>query len=79
MDKLKEKLTQVIDIECKYAVDNGTSHFDTCDAFGYGWDKDIWNYRHEIVDAIRKRGYSVSVQTSYGVTRFITKRNLILS
>jgi len=79
MDKLKEKLTQVIDIECRYADQTGSSHFDTCELSNYGWDKDIWNYRHEIADAIRKRGYEVTTQTSFGVTRFITKRNLILS
>jgi hypothetical protein len=78
LSKIEEKLNQIVDIECKYADEYGTSHFDTCNAFSYGWDKDVWNYRHEVIDAIMRRGYNVSTTNSYGVTRVLTKTKLNL-
>lgn len=78
MKQLEEKLNKIVDIECNYADMYGISHFDTCDAFSYGWDRDVWNHRHEVMDAIMRRGYDVSTINSYGVTRVLTKVKLNL-
>jgi len=73
---LKEKLQKIVDIECQYADRDGTSTLSTCDHFG--WDKDIWNYRHEIITAIRNRGYDVSSSVKWCVTDILTKTKIEL-
>lgn len=75
-DNLNEKLQKVIDIECEYADRDGSSRFRTCDH--YNWDKDIWRYRHQIVDAIRGRGYIVTVTSSFDLTCITTTKKLNL-
>jgi hypothetical protein len=63
---LQEKLQNRINIECEYADKNGSTRLSVCDH--YNWDRDLWSHRHDIIDAIRKRGYSVSVSVRWGVT-----------
>lgn len=70
---LQDKLQNAINTECSYADKNGSSRLSVCDH--YNWDRDLWAHRESIIDAIRKRGYSVSVSVKWGVTDInITKQ-----
>lgn len=73
---LKEKLTNVIEEEIKYAKKDGKSCLSTCSH--YNWDKDIWNYKDAIIEGIRKRGYKVSTLTKWGVLDITTTLNISL-
>jgi len=63
---LTQKLQDKIDYECKYADRDGSTRFSVCDH--YSWDRDFWMHRNTIIDAIRNRGYSVSISSKWGVT-----------
>jgi|DEB0MinimDraft_6_1074348.scaffolds.fasta_scaffold245529_1 hypothetical protein len=70
---VQEKIQKCIDTECNYAEKNEWTRLSVCDH--YNWDRDLWNYRHEIIDAIKNRGYNVSVSCKWGVTDItITKK-----
>ena len=72
---LQDKLQNTINTECNYADKNGSSRLSVCDHSS--WDRDLWAHRESIIDAIRKRGYSVSVSVKWGVTDInITKQYL---
>ena len=73
----QEKLQQKINSECEYADRKGTSHFSVCDHSS--WDRDLWTYRQDIIDAIIKRGYSVSVSIRWGVTDIEIRKPIELS
>lgn len=73
---LKEKLTNVIEEEIKYAKRDGKSRLSTCDHSN--WDKDIWNYKDAIIEGIRKRGYDVATSTNWGVLDITTTLNINL-
>lgn len=64
---IQEKIQEKINSEASYADKEGSTSFSVCDAWYYGWDKDFWNHRHTIMDALRKRGYQVSSKTNHGV------------
>jgi hypothetical protein len=68
MKELKERLTDVINNECKYADKNGSTKMSTCS--DPNWNQDVWNYKNEIVSAIEKRGYNVSCEVRWGVTDY---------
>ena len=50
MNELKEKLNKNIKYHVERVAEKGSSSFSTCDH--YSWDKDIWNYRHSIIDKL---------------------------
>lgn len=66
MENLEQKINKIIDDELEYADKRGSTKLSTCDH--YNWDRDVWNHRHQIIEEIRRRGYSVSVSTNWGVT-----------
>jgi hypothetical protein len=70
MDDIKTKLQQVVDTEIKYATERGYSSLSTCDY--RNWDKDIWNHRHTIIEAIKNNGFHVSISTNWGVLDIVT-------
>ena len=67
---IEKKIKRQIDVECEYADKNGSAKLSTCSASN--WDKDIYNYRNTIIEAIRNRGYNVSVSVNYGVIDIVT-------
>lgn len=64
---IESKIQKFIDDHCAQADSSGRSSFSTCDCLSYGWDRDIWAFKDQIMSAIRKRGYSVSHSFKYGV------------
>ena len=64
---IKEKLQKLVNEESARVEEKGRSHISTCDASYYGWDSDVWDHRHTIMNAFSKRGYHVSSQTNHGV------------
>jgi len=70
---VQEKIQKCIDTECYYVEKNGSTVLSVCDH--YNWDRDLWNYRHEIIDAMKNRGYNVSISCKWDVTDItITKK-----
>ena len=67
MSDITEKLQKIVDKESARVEETGRSHIETCDASYYGWDTDIWDHRHTIMNAFIKRGYHVSSKTNHGV------------
>lgn len=63
---LQEKLQNFVNKHSDYVEKDGSSEFSVCEH--YNWDKDLWLHRQSIIDALRKRGYSVSVYVRWGVT-----------
>ncbi len=69
---VQEKLQGIIERNSKRVEETGKSHIDTCSAApSFGWDVDVWNHRHSIMDAFRERGYTVSSSTNHGVLDII--------
>ncbi|HQU40257.1 MAG TPA: hypothetical protein PLI89_10350 [Chitinophagales bacterium] len=66
MTEIKDKLTRFVEATAKDAEAYGSAKFSTCDH--YNWDREIWTHRNDIINALKKRGYSVSVSTRWGVT-----------
>ena len=56
---------------------DGYSNFSTCGHYNY--DRDVWNFRHQIMDAIISRGYLVSSVVRHGVTDVTITKKLNLS
>ena len=72
--KLKEKLRFFIQEQIEEVYRKDSSRFETCDH--YNWDKDIWRYRHFIIDFSKERGLRVDTQMNWGVLDVtITKEN----
>ena len=65
MNELKEKLNKNIEYHVDRANEKGSSSFSTCDH--YSWDKDIWNYRHSIIDKLIDLGLNVESAVNHGV------------
>jgi len=65
MNKLKEKLKTNIKYHIDRIAETGSSSFSTCDYSG--WDKDIWNHRHSIVDKLIDLGFNVDTQMNWEV------------
>mgnify|MGYP003386961078 FL=1 len=67
MKELKEKLNQVINKQIEQVNKYGSNVLSTCEQNWNGWDKDIWNYRHSIIDKLIDKGFNVDSQTNHGV------------
>ena len=67
MKELKEKLNQVINKQIEQVNKYGSNVLSTCEQNWNGWDKDVWNYRHSIVDKLIDLGFNVDSQTNHGV------------
>jgi hypothetical protein len=76
MKELKEKLNQIIDRQVELVNRFGSNTLSTCDH--YNWDRDIWNYRHSIVDKLIDLGFNVDSQMNYGVLDITITANLEL-
>jgi hypothetical protein len=76
MNELKEKLNKVISKQVEMVNKYGSNTLSTCDH--YNWDKDIWNYRHSIVDKLIDLGFNVDMQTNWGVLDIKTTKELEL-
>jgi hypothetical protein len=63
---IQEKIQHKINSECEYADREGASRFSVCNHSN--WDRDLWTYRQDMIDAIIKRGYSVVASIRWGVT-----------
>lgn len=74
---LEEKIQSVVNTECEYAAKKGSSKLSVCDH--YNWDRDKWNYRHQIIEAIKSRGFNVSVSVNHGVTDIVTTQEIKIS
>ena len=73
-DDLKKKLQNVVDTECEYADKEGSSRLSTCSH--RHWDKNVWNHRSQIIQAIKDRGYIVSQSTNHGVLDIVTTQDI---
>lgn len=67
MESTKQKITDKVKELIATAEERGRAHFEVCDAYYYGWDRDLYLHHARMVEAIRKAGYEVSVQTRHGV------------
>jgi len=76
MNELKEKLNKNIAYHVERVAEKGSSSFSTCDH--YSWDKDIWNYRHSIIDRLVSTGYRVESEVNHGVLDVTITANLEL-
>jgi hypothetical protein len=76
MNKLKEKLKTNIKYHIDRIAETGSSSFSTCDYSG--WDKDIWNHRHSIIDKLVSTGYRVESSVNHGVLDVVITANLEL-
>ena len=76
MNELKEKLNKNIEYHKKRVAERGSSSFSTCDY--RGWDKDIWNHRHSIIDKLVSTGYCVESAVNHGVLDVKITANLEL-
>jgi hypothetical protein len=70
MENLRDKILKAVEIECQYATRDGSSKLSVCDHSN--WDKDLYNFRHQIIDKIRERGFNVSVNSKWGVLDIVT-------
>jgi len=75
----QEKLQKQIDYYADVVERKGSVRWDVSPSAGYGWDADEWNYRHQIMDAMRKRGYSVRSEVNHGVTDMFINKQISLS
>lgn len=78
MKELKEKLNKAINNHVERVNKTGSSTFSTCEQGWNGWDKDIWNYRHSIIDKLIDLGFNVDTQTNWGVLDVTITTNLEL-
>ena len=76
MNELKEKLNKNITYHIDRVAKTGSSSFSTCDY--RGWDKDIWNHRHSIIDKLSEQGYRVESAVNHGVLDVTITANLEL-
>ena len=76
MNELKEKLKANIEYHKERVAETGSSSFSTCDY--RGWDKDIWNHRHSIIDKLVSTGYCVESAVNHGVLDVTITANLEL-
>jgi len=76
MKELKEKLNKNITYHVEQVAETGSSSFSTCDY--RGWDKDIWNHRHSIIDNLVTKGYRVESAVNHGVLDVTITANLEL-
>lgn len=76
MKELKEKLNQIIDRQVELVNRFGSNTLSTADH--YNWDRDIWNYRHSIVDKLIDLGFNVDSQMNHGVLDITITANLEL-
>ena len=65
MKELKEKLNTIINRQVELVNRYGSNTLSTCDH--YNWDKDIWNYRHFIIDKLIDLGFNVDSAINHGV------------
>ena len=76
MKELKEKLNKVISKQVEMVNKHGSNTLSTCDH--YNWDRDIWNYRHSIVDKLIDLGFNVDTQMNWEVLDITTTKKLEL-
>lgn len=76
MKELKEKLKTNIKYHIDRVAEKGSSSFSTCDY--RGWDKDIWNHRHSIIDNLVTKGYRVESAVNHGVLDVTITANIEL-
>ena len=76
MNELKEKLNKNISYHIDRIAKTGSSSFSTCDYSG--WDKDIWNYRHSIIDKLIDLGFNVESAVNHGVLDVTITANIEL-
>jgi hypothetical protein len=73
---IQEKIQSVVDTNVESAEKNGSTTLSTCT--DRTWDQDIWNYRYQIMDAIRAKGYNVSSSTNFGVLDIVITTKITL-
>lgn len=76
MKELKEKLKTNIKYHIDRVAEKGSSSFSTCDY--RGWDKDIWNHRHSIIDKLIDLGLNVESAVNHGVLDVTITANIEL-
>lgn len=75
--QIEQKLIEKINEECFYTERDGNTKFSVCDH--YNWDKDFWAHKNTIIEALKKKGYSVSVSVNWGVTDINVSKKIELN
>ena len=70
MENLRDKILKAVETECQYATRDGSSKLSVCDHSN--WDRDLYSFRHQIIDKIKERGFNVSVTSNWGVLDIVT-------
>ena len=72
MSDVEQKLNKLIQDKLDEIKKWGSAKISTCDHFN--WDRDVWAYRFQIMEAFRSAGYDVNSSTNHGVLDiYITK------
>jgi len=72
----EQEIQNLIDNMANNVENTGSAKLSVCDE--RNWDKDLWNYRHQIMNALRGRGYVVNSSTNYEVLDIVVTKKLEL-
>jgi len=73
---VEQEIQSIIDNMANHVEKTGSTKLSVCNE--RNWDKDLWNYRHQIMDALRGRGYIINSSTNYEVLDIIVTKKLEL-
>ena len=74
---IQHEIQNLIDNMANNVENTSSAKLSVCDE--RNWDKNLWEYRHQIMDALRGRGYIVNSSTNYGVLDIVVTKKLNLS
>jgi len=74
---IQHEIQNLIDNMANNVENTSSAKLSVCDE--RNWDKNLWEYRHQIMDALRARGYIVNSSTNYGVLDIVVTKKLNLS
>jgi len=74
--RIEGEIQNLIDGMVDRVENDGTAKLSVCDA--RGWDKNLWNYRHQIMDALKGKGYVINSSTNYEVLDIVVTKKLTL-
>jgi hypothetical protein len=75
-DTIRTELLELVKSISISVERNGSAKISTCDA--PNWDMNTWNYREEIKEALRNKGYRISETVNHGVTDIVITKTLTI-
>jgi len=73
---IEHEIQNLIDNMANNVENTGSAKLSVCDE--RNWDKNLWEYRHQIMDTLRGRGYIVNSSTNYEVLDIVVTKKLEL-